>query len=123
VSDRSLSPGGTQPPIRRSHERHQTRVNALIHCHGRFQTVRIIDFSLGGLQLQGCFGVGVADAIAVELLSGHSFRAKVTWSIGDRVGVRFAEALLSDDPALEVLRRGMRRAIELAPGDPISEAE
>ena len=123
VSDLSLKPGDAQPAVRRSYDRHQTRVTALLHCHGRFQTVRIIDFSLGGLQLQGSFGVGVNDAIAVELLSGHSLPANVTWSIGDRVGVRFAEPLSPDNPALDVLRRGMRRGLELASNEPSASDE
>src|SRR6185503_3495493 len=65
--------------VRRREERKPLRIAALIHCHGRFQTVLIDDFSAGGLQLRGCFGVGGRDEIAVELLSGHRLPARVVW--------------------------------------------
>jgi hypothetical protein len=62
--------GAERPSVRRRDERHSVRLTALAHCHGRFQTVRIVDFSAGGLQLQGGFGVGPGDEVVVELLSG-----------------------------------------------------
>jgi hypothetical protein len=102
---------------RRRDERLPTRVAALAHCHGRFQTVRIIDYSLGGLQLRGSFGVTAGDAIIVELLSGHRLAATVAWSMGDRLGIRFVEPLEADHPALAVLQRG-RRALEQISGTP-----
>ena len=77
LDEQSLSAHDLRPSVRRRDERCPTRVTALVHCHGRFQTVRIVDFSLGGLQLQGCFGVGVGDDIAVEFLSGQRIAAKV----------------------------------------------
>ena len=103
-----------RPSVRRRDERCATRITALVHCHGRFQTVLIVDFSLGGLQLQGCFGVGTADGVAVELLSGYRLSAKVAWSIGGRIGVRFLQPLSADDPALEALRQAARRGLDRA---------
>lgn len=100
--------------LRRHHERHLTRVVALAHCHGRFQTVRVVDFSLGGLQLQGSFGVIAGDAITVELLSGHRLAAIVAWSIGDRLGVRFLEPLETGHPAIAVMQQRGRRTLERA---------
>ena len=47
--------------FRRRHDRRSAAVTALVHSHGRFQTVSILDFSTGGLQLQGAFGVAPAD--------------------------------------------------------------
>ncbi len=96
--------------LRRRDERHATRAAALVHCHGRFQTVRIVDFSSGGLQLQGCFGVGVGDAVVVELLSAHRLEAKVAWSMGSRLGVRFLQPIEVDHPALAVLQQAARHA-------------
>jgi hypothetical protein len=69
---------------------------------------------LGGLQLQGCFGAGIADDVAVELLSGHRLSAKVAWSIGDRVGVRFLQPLSADAPALAALQQAARRGHDRA---------
>ena len=106
--------------VRRRDERQPIRVTALVHCHGRFQTVRIVDFSLGGLQLQGGFGVGVGDDVTVELLAGHRVAARVAWSLGSRVGVRFLQPLSAEHPALAVLlqaaRRSTARANDMAAG-------
>jgi hypothetical protein len=72
--------------------------------------VRIVDFSVGGLQLQGCFGVSVGDAVVVELLSSQRLEGKVAWSMGSRLGVRFRQPMLTDDPALLVLQHVTRHA-------------
>jgi PilZ domain-containing protein len=106
-----LSTHDNRPSVRRRDDRFPTRVTALLHCHGRFQTVRIMDFSLGGLQLQGCFGAGVGDDIVVELLSGERIAAKVAWSMGSRLGVRFLQPLSAEHPALAVLRHAADRAL------------
>jgi hypothetical protein len=96
--------------VRRSGDRHPVHLTALAHCHGRFHTVRIVDFSHGGLQLQGTFGVGPGDDMVVELLSGHRLEAKTAWSLGSRVGVRFLQPLTAEHPALAVLLRAARRS-------------
>jgi hypothetical protein len=89
--------------VRRREERRTARVTALVHCHGRFQTARIVDFSLGGLQLDGCFGVAVADQVGVELLSGQRLEGKVAWAVAGRVGVQFREPIAPDDPVVGML--------------------
>jgi hypothetical protein len=96
--------GQQEPGLRRRYERHAAAIIALVHCHGRHQTVSILDFSAGGLQLQGAFGVAQGDQIEVELLSGHRLRAKVVWSLGSRIGAQFSPVLASDNPALAVLQ-------------------
>jgi hypothetical protein len=103
-----------RPSVRRRDDRHSIRLTALVHCHGRFQTVRIVDFSLGGLQMQGGFGVGAGDDVTVELLSGHRVAAKAAWSLGSKVGVRFLQPLSADHPALAILQRAARRSSERA---------
>jgi PilZ domain len=108
--DEPLAADDERPPIRRRDERHSIRLTALAHCHGRFQTVRIVDFSLGGLQLQGGFGVGPGDDMVVELLSGHRLEAKAAWSLGSRVGVRLLQPLSPEHPALAVLMQAARRS-------------
>ena len=52
--------------VRRRHDRRSAAITALVHSHGRFQTVSILDFSMGGLQLQGAFGVAAGDVIQIE---------------------------------------------------------
>jgi hypothetical protein len=91
--------------LRRQHERRSAVITALVHCHGRFQTVSILDVSTGGLQLQGAFGVAVGDQIEIELLSGHRLPAKVVWSLGSRIGAQFTPVLAVDHPGLVALQR------------------
>jgi len=117
VFDQSSSLHTEWSSIRRRDERHPTRVTALVHCHRRFQTVRIVDVSQGGLQLQGCFGVGVGDEITVELLSGERLEAKVAWSVGSRLGVRFHQPLSLEHPVLAVQQHAGRRALGSAAGN------
>jgi hypothetical protein len=93
----------TRQPLRRRDERRAAGITALVHCHGRFQTARVVDFSLGGLQLDGCFGVAVADQVAVELLSGHRLEGKVAWAVAGRIGMQFNQPLASDDPVVALL--------------------
>jgi hypothetical protein len=96
--------------VRRRDDRHPVHLTALAHCHGRFHTVQVVDFSTGGLQLQGTFGVGPGDDMVVELLSGHRLAAKAAWSLGSRVGVRFLQPLTAEHPALAILLRAARRS-------------
>jgi hypothetical protein len=96
--------------IRRRHERRSAAITALVHSHGRFQTVSIVDFSSGGLQLQGAFGLAVGDRITVELLSGHRLPGKVVWSLGSRIGAQFVPALSPDHPGIVALQRSVGAA-------------
>jgi PilZ domain-containing protein len=107
--DQSPSPHDARALMRRLDERLPTRATALAYCHGRFQTVRVVDYSPSGLQLQGCFGVAAGDELIVELLSGDRVAAKVAWSLGSRLGVRFLQALEGDHPALLALQQAARR--------------
>jgi hypothetical protein len=93
--------------VRRRHDRRSAAITALVHSHGRFQTVSILDFSTGGLQLQGAFGVATGDLVQIELLTGHRLAAKVVWSLGSRVGATFTPVLSSDSPALIALQRAI----------------
>ncbi len=119
ILDRSVVPLDERPSsVRRRDERHPIRATALAYCHSRFQTVRIVDYSAGGLQLQGCFGAGIGDDMTVELLSGHRVEAKVAWSMGSRLGVRFLRPLNADHPVLAVLELAGRRNSAAAAGEP-----
>jgi hypothetical protein len=91
--------------LRRRHDRRSAAITALVHSHGRFHTVSILDFSTGGLQLQGAFGVASGDVIEIELLSGHRLSAKVVWSLGSRIGAAFSPPLDPDSPAIVALQR------------------
>jgi hypothetical protein len=108
----SSTDGSPRPasPQRRVFERTQVRANALIHGGGHFQHVCILDFSRGGLLLDGTFGLIEKDAIDIELLSGLRITARVVWSLGRRTGVAFAEPLAEEHPLLAELSRRAARA-------------
>lgn len=101
------APSEKTTALRRQYERRSAAITALVHCHGRHQTVSILDISEGGLQLQGAFGVTQGDRIEVELLSGHRLTAKVVWSLGSRVGAQFAPPIAADHPGLVALQRAV----------------
>lgn len=111
---RPAEPSERAAAIRRRHERRTAAITALVHSHRRFQTVSILDFSTGGLQLQGAFGVASGDQIEIELLSGHRLPAKVVWSLGSRVGAQFTPALSLDHPGLAALQRTVGTASDNA---------
>ena len=104
------APDQAGQPVWRRDERRAVRITALVYCHGRFQTARIVDFSLSGLQLDGCFGVAVADQVAVELLSGQRLEGKVAWAVASRSGVQFHQPLAPDDPVVARLSQAASRA-------------
>jgi hypothetical protein len=95
----------TSAPMRRQFERTAVRANIFVHCSGRFQHARVVDYSAGGLRLEGTFGLLKRDAVHVELISGIRISAKVAWSLGAQTGLVFAEPLSSTHPGLAQLAR------------------
>ena len=96
----------TSLSARRQFERHATKANAFVHCRGTFQSAKIVDYSAGGLHLQGTFGLIRTDPIEIELFSGLRLPASVAWSLGAHTGIAFANPMSSDHPALaELFRR------------------
>jgi hypothetical protein len=81
------------------------RANALVHCRGKFQRAKVIDYSAGGLLLRGTFGLVEADWVQIELISGARVSGRVAWSLGAQTGVLFPEPLPSSHPALIALAR------------------
>jgi hypothetical protein len=85
--------------------------NALLHCRGSFQTVRVVDYAQSGLQLAGTFGLFEHDAVQVELTSGLSLPGRVAWSVGNRSGVAFSEPMDVDHPAFLELAQKTGKAL------------
>jgi len=90
---------------RRKVERTSTRVQVLVHCRGRFQSAKIVDYSPVGLQLEGTFGLIPTDRVQIELMSGARLPGKVEWSLGGQTGVVFSEGLDAAHPAMQELGR------------------
>jgi PilZ domain len=91
--------------MRRQHERRPVKANAFVHCGGRFQRAKVVDYSQGGLQLEGTFGLMRRDTIQIELLSGTRVPGRVAWSLGAYTGIAFTEILPSTHPAMVELTR------------------
>jgi hypothetical protein len=103
------------PLAARDFERTFVNANALLHCRGCFQTVRIVDYSQGGLQLARTFGLFRYDLVQVALTSGISLPARVAWSLGNRSGIAFPTPIDLDHPAMIELARKAGKALgELA---------
>src|SRR5262249_49906262 len=101
----------SQETTRRRFGRTPVKANAFVHCGSRFQRAQIVDYSLGGLQLEGTFGLIKHDPIQVELISGARVLGKVAWSLGALTGVIFHEPLSPSHPAIVELARRARRAL------------
>jgi hypothetical protein len=95
--------------VRRQFDRNPVKAHAFVHARGRFQAATVVDYSQGGLQLQGTFGLVKKDTIQVELISGLRINGNVAWSLGARTGVVFSEPLPGTHPAIiELARRAAK---------------
>ena len=90
---------------RRRVERKSTRVQVLVHCRGRFQRAKIVDYSQVGLQLEGTFGLIPSDLVLIEVVSGVRVPGKVEWSLGGHTGIVFSERLETSHQAMVELDR------------------
>jgi hypothetical protein len=98
---------------RRGFARTPVKANAFVHRGARFQRAQIVDYSQGGLQLEGTFGLTTHDPIQVELISGVRICAKVAWSLGAQTGIVFPEPLPPEHPAIiELARRARKPLVE-----------
>ena len=103
--------------VHRKFDRHPVKAYAFVHCRGQFQSAKVIDYSKGGLQLEGTFGLIKTDSIQIEFFSGIRVFARVAWSLGAQTGIVFFEPLPADHPALiELLRRANTHLSENAIG-------
>jgi hypothetical protein len=95
----------TSPDMHRQFGRRLAKAHVFVHCRGRFQSAKVVDYSQGGLQLEGTFGLSKRDTVEVELISGTRVPAQVAWSLGAHTGVAFGGALPTNHPAMTELAR------------------
>jgi PilZ domain len=84
----------------RTSGRRDTKMHAIVHCRGRFQSVGIRDISPGGMKLESAFGLLPRDIITIELLSRRTIGATVAWAVAPDTGIAFDQPLSEDDPLL-----------------------
>jgi hypothetical protein len=90
---------------RRQFERNPVKARGFVHSCGRFQPATIVDYSQGGLRLEGTFGLFKGNPVEVELMSGIRVAGQVAWSLGGKTGIVFADALTATHPAIAELAR------------------
>jgi hypothetical protein len=90
---------------RRKSPRAAATIHAFVHCRGRFQHTKITDYSAGGVNLSGTFGLHETDPVEIELMSGTRLAGRVAWSVGERTGVHFLEPLDEAHPVMLELER------------------
>jgi hypothetical protein len=95
----------TSQDVHRQFERRPVKAHVFVHCRGCFQRATVVDYSHGGLQLEGTFGLSKRDAVEVELISGTRVPAQVAWSLGAHTGVAFDGPLPANHPAMTELAR------------------
>ena len=100
----------SEDPVRRRFDRKPVRASALVHRGDRFQHAHVVDYSRGGLQLAGTFGLINRDAVQVELISGVRISGKVAWTLGAHTGITFLECLADTHPAIVELARRARKS-------------
>jgi PilZ domain len=92
----------------RRFRRNPVRAHAFVHVHGGFQAVTILDYSRGGLQLKGTFGLFQDDQVVIESLSGARVPGRVAWCLGARTGIAFCQPLPETHPVMSQLARSSR---------------
>ena len=99
---------------RRQFERKTAKTNIFVHHRGRFQRAVVVDYSAGGLQLDGTFGLTKRDPIQVEFISGVRVTGQVAWSLGARTGIVFSQPLPINHAAMSDLSRKANRPLVLS---------
>jgi hypothetical protein len=89
--------------LRRRDMRRQIRTSVKVNYHNRFQTVDLVEFSLGGLRTEGIFGLAVGDTPVVELQDGHQLHCRVVWVVGAKTGLALEPPLEEHGPVFALL--------------------
>jgi PilZ domain len=92
-------------PKRRTFERRNTWVYAVVHFKGRAQSVVIRDISRCGMKIEFVYGLMPGDQIRIELMSGCALQGTIAWSVAAYCGVEFPTLLAEDDPVLDSCKR------------------
>jgi hypothetical protein len=105
-------------PLRR-HPRTQTRLRAVLYARDTFIPTTIRDISVGGIGLEGAYGVFPGDRVSIALISGEKRTGIVRWWLNGCCGVQFDTPLAATDPWLaRAERAGARSTAGAAPDAP-----
>jgi hypothetical protein len=73
---------------------------ALMHCHGRSQSVVIRRISREGMTVEYASGLKLGDPLMVQLFSNRTLAGSTVWSVAGYCGIAFDTPLADDDPLL-----------------------
>ncbi|MFT3731660.1 MAG: PilZ domain-containing protein [Hyphomicrobium sp.] len=93
----------SQNYLRRRDPRRRVMLGAIVNCRGVTQKVRVVDFSVSGVRLDGIKGLAAGDPIQISLSPELTIDGQVVWSVWHKAGVKFVPALSEEHPAFVFL--------------------
>lgn len=97
--------------LRRRDDRHRVSFTAILECRGIAQTVRVVDFSVSGLRIDGIQGLAAGDPIQISLTPDISLAGEIAWAVWHKAGIKLLPALDETHPGYLFLT-GQASAIE-----------
>ncbi|MBN9247938.1 MAG: PilZ domain-containing protein [Hyphomicrobium sp.] len=85
--------------LRRRDDRHRVNLTAILECRGIAQNVRVVDFSVSGLRVDGIQGLATADPIQISLTPDISLTGEIAWSVWHKAGIKLLPELDETHPA------------------------
>lgn len=85
--------------LRRRDDRHRVSLTAILECRGIAQNVRVVDFSVSGLRVDGIQGLTAGDPIQISLTPDISLTGEVAWAVWHKAGIKLQPELDEMHPA------------------------
>ena len=85
--------------LRRRDERHRVNFTAILECRGVSQTVRVVDFSVSGLRVDGIQGLATGDPIQICFTPDMMLEGEIIWSVWHKAGIKLLPELDETQPA------------------------
>ncbi len=82
----------------RKYARLHVRKAAIVYYRKTFQSVLIVDVSIGGVALEGAGCLFAGDRVNITTMSGRSVLGVVRWWLAGRCGIQFDEELDESAP-------------------------
>ncbi|WP_325024053.1 PilZ domain-containing protein [Hyphomicrobium sp.] len=85
--------------LRRRDERQRVNFTAILECRGVSQTVRVADFSVSGLRVDGIQGLAAGDPIQICLTPDMMLEGEIIWAVWHKAGIKLSRELDVTHPA------------------------
>jgi hypothetical protein len=108
--------------LRRNDKRRSLMCSAIVECRGVTRKVRVVDFSVAGLRMDGAVDLVTGDRVRVVFNSDLSVEGTIAWVVWHKTGVQLLQPLEENDPvysylddqALALVRARKRAVLEVA---------